>query len=851
MATTQPRAEAPAWERWLPGIAVLRRYERRWLRGDVLGGITVTAYLVPQVLAYAEVAGLPAIVGLWAVVPGLLAYAVLGSSRQLSVGPESTTALMTAAGVGALVAVVGPDRYAEVAALLAIAVGVISLIGWIARLGFLAQLFSGPVLVGYMAGIAALMIVSQIHKVTGIEVESGSLLTEVWSAVRNAGTLQVPTLILALAVLVVLFAFHWRAPKWPGPLIAMLGAAVVVWFFDLTDLGISVVGEVPQGLPQPRLPDLLAVDLWALLPVAAGVSIVAYTDNVLTGRAFAIRRREEIDAQQEFLALGSANLAAGMFQGFPISSSGSRTVIADAMGARTQLHSLVSIVLVIATLLWLGPLIGTFPTAALGAVVVYAAIRIIDIAELRRIARFRKSELVLALATTLSVLLFGVLIGIGVAVGLSVLDLIRRIAHPHDGILGYVPDVAGMHDIDDYPEAVQVPGLVVYRYDSPLFFANANDFTTRALDAVEEAEERGPVHWLLLNTEANVEVDLTAVDALDELRAQLEARGVRLALARVKDDLRVRLVPTGFLDRVGEEFVFPTLPTAVGAYARWYEEQHGRPLPRFRTPSPPCAHRPPRTTRPDGPPSAAPLQIDDVAPEREHQEDHRDAGDQLGEPQRHERGQRDDEREALETGDEAPRLQEWQRRRPYGPHQATEPEQIAREPDHERPGRERGHGQGGHEQDRRVGLHVPARTTGRRRIGRPRDGTVHRIEGNRRDQQQEQRPRPLGQHPNIAQRDQGPAADDTDERPRQGHPVGRSEPGPRALTPCRSLPVACVHPSNHAWSRAAIMSPWRHGLTGSPVPEGANSARSRSRTRGPARPLCAHCGLASAVAPRR
>jgi len=590
-ADLQQRAR---WERLLPGVAVLRRYDKVWLRGDVLGGITVAAYLVPQVLAYAEVAGLPAVTGLWAVGPGLLVYAVLGSSRQLSVGPESTTALMTAAGVGALVtAGGGMAMRQQMAALLAIAVGLICLVGFVTRLGFLSDLLSKPVLVGYMAGIAALMIVSQLGKVTGLHVEGDSFLQEVRYAVTHLGDVHVPTVLLALGVLVVLFAFKRFAPLWPGPLIAMLGSTVVVALLDLVDrFGVTLVGPVPEGLPSFSLPDVSDVDVWALLPAALGVAVVAYSDNVLTGRAFAGRHREAIDSDQEFLALGGANVATGLLQGFPISSSGSRTVIADSMGARTQLHSLVSLVLVIATLLWLGPVIAAFPTAALGAVVVYAAIRLVDVAEMRRIGAFRRSELVLALATTVAVLLFGVLPGIGAAIALSVLDLLRRIVHPHDGVLGYVPDVAGMHDIDDHPNAVQVPGLVVYRYDSPLFFANSDDFVSRALAVVEAATRHARVEWFLLNAEANTEVDLTAVDALETLRSTLADREIRFAMARVKEDMRASLEAGGFLEKVGTDLIFPTLPTAVAAYAAWYEREHGSGPPGLRIPPVPAQPEP-------------------------------------------------------------------------------------------------------------------------------------------------------------------------------------------------------------------------------------------------------------------
>lgn len=570
-----------------PGLRVLLSYERRWLRGDVLAGVTVAAYLVPQVLAYSEVAGLPPVTGLWAVIPALIVYAVLGTSRQLSVGPESTTSLMTAAGVAAILAAgAGAVSRTDVAALLAIAVGLICVVGWLLRLGFLAELLSKPVLVGYMAGIAVLMIVSQLDNIMGIEVQ-GSTLGELWFAVTHLADVHGPTLALALATLAVLLAFHRYARRWPGPLIVMLGAAAVVQVLGLTDQGILVVGEVPQGLPEFEVPQVTSVDLWRLLPAAVGVAIVAYSDNVLEGRAFAQRRRQQIDANQELLALGTANITVGLFSGYPISSSGSRTAIADSMGARTQLHSLVSVVLVVATLLWLGPVLATFPLAALGGVVVYAAIRLIDIGEFRRFAGFRGSELALSISTTLAVLAFGVLGGIGAAIALSVLDLFRRILNPHDGVLGYVPGLAGMHDVDDYPEAIQVPGLVVYRYDAPLFFANSANFLTKALDNVRTAQGQGPVHWLLLNVEANVEVDLTAIDALDSLRVSLEQMDIDIALARVKEDLRRPLEAAGFLDRVGPERIFPTLPTAVAAYAAWYEARHGQPPPGLTIPPPP------------------------------------------------------------------------------------------------------------------------------------------------------------------------------------------------------------------------------------------------------------------------
>ncbi|HSE56067.1 MAG TPA: SulP family inorganic anion transporter, partial [Nocardioidaceae bacterium] len=463
------RGGAPPTDRltsFAPGLSTLLHYDRGWLRGDLLAGVTVAAYLVPQVMAYAEVAGLPAVVGLWACVGPLLVYAVLGSSRQLSVGPESTTALMTAAAIGAMGAG-DPERYASLAAALAIVVGAFCLLGYVGRLGFLADLLSRPVLVGYMAGIAVLMIVSQLGKLSGMDVEGDTPLEQTGYTLMHLGDVQLATLALAGTVLVLLLLGQHYLPHWPNPLIVMLLAAAAVALLGLEEQGIAVVGQIPAGLPLPGLPDVDPQTMLELAVPAIGVAIVSYSDNVLTGRAFATRHRERIDANQEFLALGVANVSAGLTSAFPISSSGSRTVIGDSLGGRSQLYSLVSLGVVLLTMFFLDPVLAAFPMAALGGVVVFAAIRLVDVAELRRIARFRRTELALALATTASVLLLGVLPGIGVAIALSILDLLHRVARPHDGILGYVRDVPGMHDVDDYPEAQRVPGLVVYRYDSP------------------------------------------------------------------------------------------------------------------------------------------------------------------------------------------------------------------------------------------------------------------------------------------------------------------------------------------------------------------------------------------------
>jgi sulfate permease, SulP family len=553
----------PIGSEWAPGLTQFRGYERSWLRGDVVAGVTVAAYLVPQVMAYATVAGLPPVVGLWAALAPMAVYAVLGSSRQLSVGPESTTALMTATALAPLAAG-DPGRYAALAAAAALLVGVICFVAGLVRLGFLAELLSRPVLIGYMAGVAAIMIASQLGKVSGVDVEGEEFLDQVGSFIAGLGEVHWPTIALAVSVLVVLLIFGWLAPRIPGPLIAILAAALVVSVFALHRSGIKVVGDIPTGLPMPGFSGVPVADVIAMVIPVAGVAIVAFSDNVLTARTFAVRNGYEVDANAELRALGVCNVGAGLMHGFPVSSSGSRTALGDTVGSRTQLYSIVMLVAVLAVMLFGRGVLATFPTAALGALVVYAALRLVDVPEFKRLARFRRSELILALATTAAVLVFGVLYGVLVAIVLSILDLLRRVARPHDAIQGFVPGVAGMHDIDDYPEANLEPGLLVYRYDAPLFFANAENFRERALAAV--GEYPGEVDWFLLNAEAIVEVDLTALDALEQLRGELERRGIVFAMARVKQDLRDELEAAGLLDKIGEDRIFMTLPTAVEAY---------------------------------------------------------------------------------------------------------------------------------------------------------------------------------------------------------------------------------------------------------------------------------------------
>jgi MFS superfamily sulfate permease-like transporter len=360
-------------------------------------------------------------------------------------------------------------------------------------------------------------------------------------------------------------------PLAPGTLIAVVGAGVIVWVFGLQAQGIAVVGPVPSGLPVPTLPAIGIGDVTALLGAAAAITFVAYSDVALTGRAFAARTGEQIDPNQEFLALGAANIAAGLTGGYALSASGSRTAIIDAMRAHSQVAGLVSAAAIVIVVVLTPGLIALIPRAALGGVVIYAALRLIDLRGIGRLASFRSTELGLAAIAFVGVIAFDVLAGILVAVGLSVLELFARVARPPAAVLGRVPGLAGLHNVEDYPDAQTIRGLVVFRYDAPLCFANAQDFRTRATRAVDAQKE--PVQWFLLNAEAIVELDLTAAEALGQLVDDLEARHVVFAMARVKQDLRAQLLRGGLLKVIDEERMYPTLPVAVEAFERWQERR--------------------------------------------------------------------------------------------------------------------------------------------------------------------------------------------------------------------------------------------------------------------------------------
>jgi len=547
-----------------PGLQRLRHYERRDLRGDLVGGLTVTAYLVPQVMAYSTLAGLPPISGLWVVVVGFVVYAFVGSSRLLSVGPESSTALLTATTLAPL-AGGEPLRYAALAGVLALIVGLLAIVAAVLRLGFIGDLLGKPLLIGYMAGVGVLMISSQFASLTSTPGNARTFVEEafaMWQQVTSAPVQWAP-IVMALVIAMALLLLNGRFRKVPWPLILVALAAAVTAAVPAAQSVFPTVGEVPSGGPQIGVPAIAADDLGLLMLPALAILVVGYTDNLLTGRMLAIGSGHRIHKNQEFVALGVTNVGSALVGGFPVSSSASRAVIARAAGARTQMYSLVAAALVLVILLGLGFALETFPLAALSGLIMFAAISLIDIAEFRRLWSFRRREFMLALLATVGVLVFGILYGIAIAVAVSVIDLLSRVARPHAAVLGTVDEVPGWHSVVDYPAADQEPGLVVFRYDSPLFFANAEDFLRRARQALDEDDA---VSWFLVNVEAVSEVDITGLDALLELVTECEQRGVRFGLVRVKSGLMTALHDHGVLDEIGSEFVFQTMPTALTAY---------------------------------------------------------------------------------------------------------------------------------------------------------------------------------------------------------------------------------------------------------------------------------------------
>ncbi|MGE3449333.1 MAG: SulP family inorganic anion transporter [Microbacteriaceae bacterium] len=547
-----------------PGLAVLRGYRVGWLRADVMAGLTVGAMLIPQSMAYAELAGLAPEFGFFAVIGALIVYTLVGTSRHLGVGPEPGTAILAATGVGAIAAG-DPERYIALMAALALVVSGICLAAAVARLGFLASVLSKPVLVGYITGVGLTLLGSQLASFTGVPITSDRFFPRLRDLLANVGDVEGATSALAAGTLALILGLRRVAPQVPGALVGVVSATLIVSLFTLERHGIAVVGAIQGGLPIPSLPDVSVSDIGQLLPVAAGVALVGYSDNVLTARSIAAGRGYRIDANQELLALGLTNLSSGLSQGFPVSSSASRTAVPASLGSKTQLVSLVASAFVVVTLLALRPLLAQIPRAALAAVIVSAAIAIIDVAGYRSLWKVSREEFALAVVAAFGVIVFDVLVGVLVAVTLSIVVALYRIARPHDAVLGDYPGLDGWVDVGAYPDAVTEPGLVVYRFDAPLFFVNADRFRDRVEQTL--AENSGEEDWLVLDFEGVGALDATALDVLAEILHRLAGIGVGVvAVARANDHVLARLERAALLEPAGTLRVFPTINSAVRAY---------------------------------------------------------------------------------------------------------------------------------------------------------------------------------------------------------------------------------------------------------------------------------------------
>jgi high affinity sulfate transporter 1 len=552
-------------ERWVPGLRTLREYQRSWLASDLVAGLVLTALLVPVGMGYAQAAGLPPITGLYATIVPLVAYAVFGPSRVMVLGPDSSLAAV----IAAVILPLGgddPETAVALAGALAVITGLIILVAGIARLGFMTELLSRPVQLGYLYGIAVTILVGQLPRLCGFSIEGRGLLTEIRDVAQGVADGQVNRAALAvgLAGIVVILVLRrfWRAV--PGVAVAVVIGIAAVAIFDLEAEGVQVVGVLPEGLPTLAFPAVDLADLSALFSGALGIALVAVADTTVLSQSLAAQRDERVDPNQELRALGAANLAAGLFQGFAISSSSSRTPVAVSAGARSQLTPLVGAIAIALLLVFAPGLLRDLPLPMLAAIVITAAIGLIDVAAVRRLYRVRRSEFVLWLAAFLGVALLGVLVGIFVAILLSLADFIRRAWRPHDAVLGREDELKGYHDIDRHPSARQVPGLLLYRFDAPLFFANAAWFRRRVRALVAEATH--PIRWVVVAAEPVTDVDTTAADSLDQLLRELRQQQVTLAFAELKGPVKDRLQRYGLHDAIGPDHFFPTIGTAVDAY---------------------------------------------------------------------------------------------------------------------------------------------------------------------------------------------------------------------------------------------------------------------------------------------
>jgi len=554
-------------ERWMPGVRVIRTYQRSWLSRDLVAGIVLVTLLVPQGMAYAELAGLPAITGLYTTVICLVAYALVGPSPILVLGPDSSLGPMIAATILPLAA--GSQEMAiALAGMLALLVGVVTVGAGVAKLGFVADLLSNPVRTGYLAGLAVTIFIGQLPKLFGFSTDASGLVAEARAFIQGVGEgLTNPwALAIGLLSLAIILGLKRLSPRTPGILIAVVVAIGLSIVLDLAARGVSVIGVLPQGFPLPSFPAVPVDDIPLLFAAAVGISLVAIGDTISTSGGFAGRAGYEVDGNQELAGIGSANLAAGLFSGFPVSTSGSRTAVAFQSGAKTQLTGLVAAALVLAMLLFVPGLVQAMPQPVLAAVVIAASISLLDVAELRRLFRVRKTEFALAVACALGVMFIGVLEGIVVAVALSVVYIFKRAWAPYSTVLGMVADLPGWHDTRRYPDAEQIPGLLIVRWSAPLFFANANQFRDRIRELVKTTTPEP--RWVLVAAEPMTDIDTTAAAMLADLDLELNAAGIHLAFAELQSEVRDTIVRYGLLQTIDEGHLYGSVKEGVEAFGR-------------------------------------------------------------------------------------------------------------------------------------------------------------------------------------------------------------------------------------------------------------------------------------------
>jgi sulfate permease, SulP family len=556
----RPAATSPLLERAVPIAGELPAYRPRTARRDIIAGVTVAALALPAAMAYAEVAGLSPVHGLYALLLPALAYALLGSSRQLIIGPEGSISALVAAAILPLAAV-GSSAAAETAAVLALLVGACFLIARLLRLGWVADYFSRAVLVGYIHGVAVVLVVGQLGKVFGISVDARAPLEQLAEIVREAGDASGATILVGGVALAALLALRVFVPLLPAALLVVTVSIVASWTLDFSSHGVAILGEIPSGLPSFDVPSIPATDVLALLPAAVGIFLVSFADGILTARSFAGKHEQSVRAGQELVAFGTANIAAGLTQGFSIGASGSRTAVNDSMGARTQISGLVAAGAVALVLLFLTEPMQYLPKAVLGAVIISAAIGLVEPAAWRALRSVGRVEVAIAAVTMAGVIVLGVLLALVVAVALSVLDAVRRSAQPHDAVLGWVERLGRYANVELHPSATITPGVVVYRLDDRLFFANARYVKGRVREAVRGAPQ--PVRWLVFDAEAMSHVDATGLEALQDIERTLAHDGTTLLLARMKGALEARLAGTGLNASIAQDHRFPTVRAAV------------------------------------------------------------------------------------------------------------------------------------------------------------------------------------------------------------------------------------------------------------------------------------------------